>query len=175
MKIARRPSIHVLLLSGALIVALMMRLVRLGVLPLTNGEAEIALQALAVARGTPIMFGAHMTTAAFAGLDFFIFTPGNFLARFWPALIGALIVFFAFSLQGSNRKVAGNPDVPYSGNFTGNGRSIQDPWFTHERSCTFVIGVRFDLQPKIDPGWYCLRAGFNERPWILVWRTGPGI
>jgi len=96
MKIGKRPSIHILLLGGALFGALMMRLVRLGVLPLTNGEAEIALQALAVARRTPIQFGAHMTATAFAGLDFFIFTPGNFLARFWPGMIGALVVFVPF-------------------------------------------------------------------------------
>lgn len=93
MKIGKRPSIHILLLGGALIVALAMRLIRLGVLPLTHMEADIALQALAIARSTTTRFGGHMTTVGFAGLDFYIFTAGNFLARFWPGLIGALIVF----------------------------------------------------------------------------------
>lgn len=96
MKIGKRPSTHILLLGGALVVALAMRLVRLGVLPLTNSEAEIALQALAIARSTKTQFGAHMTTIAFAGLDFYIFNAGNFLARFWPGLIGALVVFVPF-------------------------------------------------------------------------------
>ena len=96
MKIEKSPSIHTLLLVGALITALAMRLIRLGVWPLAHMEAEVALQALAIARSTTTRFGAHMTTVGLAGLDFYILTAGNFLARFWPGLIGALIVFVPF-------------------------------------------------------------------------------
>ncbi|MDW7754157.1 MAG: hypothetical protein SCH68_03205 [Brevefilum sp.] len=96
MKFENKPIFHKLLLSGAYITAIALRLVRLGALPLTDMEASIALQALAVGQKTDTIFSGHMTYVGLTGLDFFLFHAGNFLARFWPALIGALIVFIPF-------------------------------------------------------------------------------
>jgi len=92
----KKPIFQILLLIGALVLALALRLIRLGVLPLTNMEAGIALQALAVGQGVDTVFGEHIAYVGLTGLDFFIFEAGNFLARFWPAIIGAMVVLIPF-------------------------------------------------------------------------------
>jgi len=74
-------------------VALALRLTRLGVLPLGDSEAILALQALAVARRGTTSFGAFAAFTGLTGLDFNLFSAGNFMARFWFALAGALVVF----------------------------------------------------------------------------------
>jgi hypothetical protein len=93
MKNAKKPNPQLLLLIGAFVLALCLRLIRLGILPLSDMEAEIALQALAVARNGGTQFGPFAAYVGLTGSDFYIFTASNFLARFWPALISALIVF----------------------------------------------------------------------------------
>ena len=92
----KKSSLHLLLLLVALIIALTFRLIRLGQIPLNNQEANIALQALAIAQGNQTSFDSHIAYVGLTGLDFFVFNSGNFMARFWPALFGALIVFFPF-------------------------------------------------------------------------------
>lgn len=99
MDIIKNPILHVLFLISALILALGLRLTKLGAMPLSNMEAEIALQANAVSQGTDVVFGEHIAYVGLTGLDFFIFETGNFLARFWPAVIGAVIVFIPFLLR----------------------------------------------------------------------------
>ena len=92
----QNPKIPILLLIGAFVFALGFRFIRLGVLPLSNLESEIALQALAVGRGERVVFGPFMSIVGLTGLDFFLFSSSNFLARFWGALFGTLIVFVPF-------------------------------------------------------------------------------
>lgn len=104
MESQEKPTLQILLLLGAFIVALALRLIRSGILPLSNMEAEIALQALAVARGSETQFGPHMTYVGLTGFDFYIFASGNFLARFWPGLIGALIVFVPYLFRDRIRE-----------------------------------------------------------------------
>ena len=89
----KQSHLHLYLLLGALLVALGLRLVRLGHLPLDDGEATLALQALAAARGSGTMFGSFPAYVGLTGLSFKLFADTDFLARFWPALAGALIVF----------------------------------------------------------------------------------
>jgi hypothetical protein len=96
MDIIKNRIVHTLILIGALILALSLRLTKLGAMPLTNLEAEITLQANAVSQGTDVVFGEHIAYVGLTGVDFFIFEVGNFLARFWPAVIGAVIVFIPF-------------------------------------------------------------------------------
>lgn len=93
MKQKNNTTVDLLILIAAFVVAVAMRFVRLGVLPLNNMEAIIALQALAVGRGTNTLFGSHAAYVGLTGFDFYILTAGNFLARFWPAFFGALVVF----------------------------------------------------------------------------------
>lgn len=96
MDIIKNRFVHIFILIGALILGLTLRLARLGTLPLTNLEAEIALQANAVSQGTDVVFGEHIAYVGLTGLDFIIFDASNFLARFWPAIIGAMAVFIPF-------------------------------------------------------------------------------
>jgi hypothetical protein len=89
------------LLLGALILAVLFRFIQLGVRPLTDSEARLALQALDIARGSHPVLDSHPGYIFLTALNFFIFGAGNFLARFWPALVGASMVFvpIAFSRQ----------------------------------------------------------------------------
>jgi hypothetical protein len=81
---------------GAFVIGLAFRIIKLGALPLNHMEAEIALQALGVARGGEVLFGGHIAYVGLTGIPFFFFSTGNFLARFWPALSGALVVLIPF-------------------------------------------------------------------------------
>ncbi len=89
----KKPALPILLLIGAFVLAFGFRLVRLGYSPLDDREADIALQALAVAENSETEFGDFMSIVGLTGLDFYLFSSTNFLARFWSAFIGALIVF----------------------------------------------------------------------------------
>jgi hypothetical protein len=89
----KKSNLPIYFTLGAFILALAMRLIRLGHLPLDDLESTFALQALAVGQGEETLFGALPAYVGLTGLDFFIFNLGNFLARFWPAVIGALVVF----------------------------------------------------------------------------------
>ncbi len=92
----QKQNLSIVLLLGSFILALAFRLVRLGHLPLGDSEAAYALQALAVARGDAAVFGSFSAYVGLTGLNFFIFSASDFLARFWPALIGGLVVFVPF-------------------------------------------------------------------------------
>ncbi|MCS7011837.1 MAG: hypothetical protein N2049_08450 [Anaerolineales bacterium] len=76
----------------ALVLALGLRLLHLGVLPLSDVEAEWALQSLAIARGEHPAVGPNPAYVHLTALLFALFGASNFWARFWPALSGALLV-----------------------------------------------------------------------------------
>ena len=96
MKKLSNPTLHIIFLIGAVILALAFRLIRLGVLPLNDMEAELALQAWYAAQSTAADFGPQIAYIGLTGITNFIFQTSNFLARFWPAFSGALIVFVPF-------------------------------------------------------------------------------
>ena len=73
--------------------ALALRLVRLGVFPLTDLEASAALSALDVAGGLRTAIGPNPLYALLTGAFFFAFDSTNFFARLAPALTGSLLVF----------------------------------------------------------------------------------
>jgi hypothetical protein len=77
----------------AFLVALALRLVRLGAFPLTDAEAAPALQALQIARGTAGAAGPNSAYVLLTGILFFLFESSNFFARFIPALAGSFLVF----------------------------------------------------------------------------------
>ena len=93
MKTSKNTTLSIGILFAAFAVALALRLIRLGVLPLADQEASLALQALAVARGETAPFGSFAAYVGLTGFDFYLFSSGNFLARFWFAFAGALVVF----------------------------------------------------------------------------------
>lgn len=85
----------------AFFLALFLRLLNLGQSPLTDGEAAWALQALQVAQpgAASSLPGASPAYIFLTGITFSIFGASEFLARFWPALVGALIVWLPCSFR----------------------------------------------------------------------------
>jgi UPF0716 family protein affecting phage T7 exclusion len=77
----------------AFIVALGVRLLRLGFAPLSDFEAQWALQALQVASGEGATIGPQPGYILLCGLVFFILGSSDFLARLWPAIAGSLLVW----------------------------------------------------------------------------------
>jgi hypothetical protein len=77
----------------AFLIALVLRLVALGMAPLTDSEANLALQALHIANGTRPLLGPQPAYILLTSVLFLIFESSNFLARFWPAIVGSAMVF----------------------------------------------------------------------------------
>ncbi len=91
MKSSQRETILYLLAFG---LALAIRLYHLGALPLIDGEASWALQALGVAQGAKPALGSQTAYILPTSLLFFLLGAGtNFLARLFPALVGSALVF----------------------------------------------------------------------------------
>jgi hypothetical protein len=77
-----------------------LRLLHLGALPLSDFEADWALQALHITQGLNPAIGANPAYVHLTALLFYLFGPTNFLARFWPALAGSVLVLAAWFLRG---------------------------------------------------------------------------
>jgi len=82
-----------------LALALALRLFSLGALPLSDYEATWALQALGLARGQHPSLGPQPAYDVLTAFLFFVFGASNFLARFWPALAGVLLVLTPWLLR----------------------------------------------------------------------------
>ena len=80
----------------AFILAVALRFVQLGALPLSDTEAEWALQALNVAQGSRPILGSQPIYILPTGLLFFLFGDSSFLARFVPALTGSALILFPY-------------------------------------------------------------------------------
>jgi len=83
----------------ALGLAVGLRFLHLGTLPLSDNEANWALQALRVAQGLKPALGPNPAYVHLTAISFFIFGASNFLARFWPALAGSLLVLAPWFLR----------------------------------------------------------------------------
>ena len=77
----------------AFLLALGLRCIQLGAIPLTDSEANWALQAISVAQGGKPLLGGQPGYILLTSIPFFLFESSNFLARFFPALAGSLLVF----------------------------------------------------------------------------------
>jgi hypothetical protein len=80
-------------------VALVLRLINLGSLPLTELEAKWAMQALEIARGSKPILSGQPLYILLTAIYFFIFGASNFVARLLPALIGSALVFLPSALR----------------------------------------------------------------------------
>ncbi len=96
----RRITFEHLLFTAAFVLALALRFANLGAAPLSDSEALAALQALAFAQGGSVAAGSNAASmlavpqpayVALTGVLFAFFGSSNFLARFWPALSGAML------------------------------------------------------------------------------------
>ncbi len=88
-KNAFEPLLYLLAFS----LALGMRFLQLGALPLADSEAVWALQALQLARGGQSAVGSQPAYAMLTAGLMYLAGAGNFAARFWPAVSGSLLVF----------------------------------------------------------------------------------
>jgi hypothetical protein len=93
---SRPPRYETTLYLLALLLALGLRFVRLGELPLTDSEARLALDALSIVKGQHPALSSHIAYTNLTAIFFFIFGSSNFLARLVPALFGAAIVAVPF-------------------------------------------------------------------------------
>lgn len=77
----------------AFLVALGFRFIQLGAKPLTDSEAQLALQALHIAQGEKTILDPQPAYILLTSILFFITEATNFMARFLPALAGSVFVF----------------------------------------------------------------------------------
>jgi hypothetical protein len=92
----RRLTLEHILYALAFALALTLRFLHLGALPLSDFEADGAFQALQVARGAHPAIGPNPAYVLLTSILFYIFGASNFLARFWPALVGSILVLTPF-------------------------------------------------------------------------------
>ncbi len=89
-----------LLYGFAFLTALVLRLTRLGGQPLNDAEASLGLQAFQLFQNRLLSgISSEPLYGFLTGLSFAIFKSNEFVARFWPAVIGALLVFAPYFLR----------------------------------------------------------------------------
>lgn len=77
----------------AFLIALGFRVIQLGALPLTDSEADLALQSLHLAQGRSPLLGPQPGYILLTSVLFAVIDGTNFLARFLPAIAGSALVF----------------------------------------------------------------------------------
>lgn len=87
----RKLRLEGLLYAAALLLALAVRIVSLGGLPLSDAEANLALIASAAAQGANPILAPHPAYLALTTALMFLFSASEWTARFWPALAGSLL------------------------------------------------------------------------------------
>jgi hypothetical protein len=92
-------SIEKSLFCLAFLLAIGVRFTRLGAAPLSDFEADWALQAWQLARGSQDVLAPQPGYVLLTGLFFFIFNSGNALARLLPALAGSFLIWLPFTLR----------------------------------------------------------------------------
>jgi hypothetical protein len=96
----RNLSFEQALVLLAFLFAVGLRFFSLGASPLSDTEASWALQALKIARGLnpgeTLVLGPQPAYVMLTSILFSLLSSTNFLARFWPALSGSLMVFLPF-------------------------------------------------------------------------------
>jgi hypothetical protein len=88
----------------AFLLALGVRLLRLGTAPLSEVEADWALQALNLSRGETVLLGTQPLYILLTSLFFALLGSGNGLARLFPALAGSALVFVPLLWSRSFRR-----------------------------------------------------------------------
>lgn len=94
-----RISRELLIYSLIFLTALALRMALLGRAPLLNSEANRAFQAWQINQGAAIPIGSQVGYLSITELLFTLFGGSDFLARFWPALTGSLIVWIPYLLR----------------------------------------------------------------------------
>jgi hypothetical protein len=90
---SRRQNLENVLFALAFGLALAVRLLRLGEIPLSDDEARWAMQAVDLAKGLHPEIGPQPAYVLLTALIFYVSQASNFAARLIPALAGSLLVF----------------------------------------------------------------------------------
>ncbi len=99
MKTSSHISTEHLLYGAAVALAFGVRLWHLGQAPLSEKEAQLALQALDVAARHPTTLGPAPLLTTLTGLTFFLFGSTDATARLMPALLGSLFPLLAWPMR----------------------------------------------------------------------------
>ena len=94
-----QPTLEHAFYALSLALAVGLRFLHLGMLPLSDFEADWALQALRVAQGLQPALGPNPAYVHLTAIFFYIFGATNFLARFWPALAGSALILAPWLLR----------------------------------------------------------------------------
>src|SRR5512136_48260 len=94
-----QPTFEHALYALALAVAVGLRFLHLGALPLSDIEADWALQALRITQGLKPAISPNPAYVHLTAVLFYVFGATNFLARFWPALAGCVLVLAPWQLR----------------------------------------------------------------------------
>jgi len=78
--------------SVIILIGVGLRFALLGHHPLNDGEASLALQALALSRGEETVLSGEPGFLSLTTVSFFIFSHSEFWVRFWPAVFGACAI-----------------------------------------------------------------------------------
>lgn len=89
----RVRNLEIIVYSMAFILAMGLRFIKLGALPLGDLEATNALQALKIASGGVVTVGGQPGYVVLTSMLFFLLGSSEFWARFWPAIFGVGLVF----------------------------------------------------------------------------------
>jgi hypothetical protein len=87
-----QPTLEQSLYISIFLLGFCIRIWGLGAQPLSDNEARWALSAYDLAKGNSVAIGSQVGYSLFTGLLFWIIQGNNFLARFWPALTGSLLI-----------------------------------------------------------------------------------
>lgn len=85
-----------LLYAGIFLLALGLRFIGLGSIPLTENEAGVALPAYQLATGAPADLGSEPGYVLLTQALFAILPSTDFLARLWPAVLGVALVLLPY-------------------------------------------------------------------------------
>ena len=95
-----RPTLEHAIYALALVLGFSFRFLHLGRLPLSDFEADWALQALHLTQGLKPAIGPNPAYVHLTSILFFVFGATNFLSRLWPALSGTALVLAPGLLRG---------------------------------------------------------------------------
>ena len=152
------------LFAAALLLGVAIRFVNLGTAPLTDSEANLALQALALAKGNSIAAQALSPEPGYIVLTswlFSMFGSSNFLARFWPAVAGSLLVLLPWIISRPRSIQRGlDMDADTKRGCTARYQRRHQRWLTHRCAPTnghrygIWIGADPRVGSRIPPGWW---------------------
>jgi len=94
-----QPKYEGWLYGLAFLIAVALRFIQLGVMPLTDSEATLALQAHHLALGKNILLAPQPAYILFTTIFLAVIESTNFMARVVPALTGSMLIFGPYILR----------------------------------------------------------------------------